>query len=173
MSELAVARTRAEDEQRYWENQPAHHRDPVEALIQSRASEPLTQAWLRQHPADALALATGSDPRRVAKINAADNDAVAEGHARGTEGYLRHVDKFLGSGSNERQPGKRVVHVGKRGQVASGEDQLTPGEYKAATETVCWGNENPAKRGSPVGVTEYLRRRNAMRNQPGWFDKLD
>jgi hypothetical protein len=38
---------------------------------------------------------------------------------------------------------------------------------------VCWGNENPAKRGEPIGVEEYLKRRNAMRQQPGWFDKLD
>jgi hypothetical protein len=170
VAELAVARTRAEDEQRYWENQPVHHRDPVEALIQSKASEPETVAWLRAHPADALALATGG--RRAAKIQGAHADAIAEGHTPGTREYFGHVDRFLGG---KATGGKRQVHVVKAGQVAHGDDQLTPGEYKAATETVCWGYENPAKRGQPIGPEEYLRRRNEMRNTPGnpWFGKLD
>jgi hypothetical protein len=120
-------------------------------------------------------LATGGavDSRRAAKIQAAHNDALAEGHATGSTQYFEHVDRYLGGGGNARQPGKRVVHVVKRGQAASGEDQLTPGEYEAATSSVCWGNENPAKRGQPLGVEEYLRRRNKMRGEAGWYDKLD
>ena len=154
LSELAAERVHVEHEWRRLEAQPLPARgDPVQALIQSRASEPLTQRWLMEHPSDALALATGSDPRRAAKIQAAHNDALAEGHPTGSRQYLEHVDRYLGGGGgNERQPGKRVVHVVKRGQAASGDNELTKGEYTAATESVCWGNENPAKRGQPVGV---------------------
>jgi hypothetical protein len=173
IAQLTAQRARAEDEQRYWESQPKYARDPVENLIASKSSEPETQAWLRAHPSDALALATGSDPRRAAKIHASHADAIAEGYTPGSRSYFDHVDRYLGGtapgrGSNERQRQVRVV----KGQ-ASGEDQLTPGEYKAATETVLWGREGGAKCGTAVGVAEYLRRRNAMRKQPGWFDKID
>jgi hypothetical protein len=131
LSELAVARADAERAQQYFESQPVYPRDPVEALIESKSAEPETVAWLRAHPADALALATGSDPRRAAKLQAAHNDALAEGHATGTKDYFRHVENFLGgaSGSNERSGNKRTVHVVKRGQAASGDNELTKGEY--------------------------------------------
>src|SRR5262249_16638562 len=79
MAELEVARARAAQEKQYWENQPRHLRDPVEDLIASKASEPETVAWLRAHPSDAVALATGSNPRRAAKIHASHADAIAEG----------------------------------------------------------------------------------------------
>jgi hypothetical protein len=173
LSELAVQRAQAEHEQQYFEAQPVHPRDPVEALIQSRAHEPLTQKWLREHPSDALALATGCSPRRQAKILASDADARAQGYATGTPEYFRHVEKFLGMTSGS-ESAKRVVHVVKAGQAANGDDQLTPGEYAAATDgTLCWGYEGGAKRGTALGVEEYLRRRNIQRKQPGWFDKLD
>ena len=176
ISELAAQRVRAEDEYRQWQGVPVHPADPVEALIAARASEPATQNWLRSHPHDALALATGgaADPRRAARIAAADAHAVAEGHTRGTQQYIAHVDRYLGGargsesgeGSNPRQ-----VRVVKQGQ-ASGDNELTKGEYRAATEDVLWGREGGSKCGSPIGVEEYLRRRNAMRGQPGWYDKL-
>jgi hypothetical protein len=173
LSELAVARADAERAKQYFESQPVYSRDPVEDLIQSRSGEPLTQAWLRSHPHDALAIATNSDPRRAAKIQAAHADAISEGHATGSRQYLEHVDRYLGGGgSNARQPGQRTVRVVKEGQPAHGEDQLTPGEYRAATEDVLWGREGGSKCGSPIGIAEYLRRRNVMRKQPGWFDKL-
>jgi hypothetical protein len=178
LSELAVARADAERAKNYFESQPVYERDPVEALIQSKSSEPETVAWLRAHPADALALATNSDPRRAAKIQAAHHAALGEGHAAGTKDYFRVVENYLGgggssSGGNARQSGQRTVHVVRRGQAASGEDQLTPGEYRAATEDVLWGREGGDKCGTPIGPAEYLRRRNIMRKQTGWFDKLD
>ena len=73
---------------------PQTQTDPVEAFIQSRDSG--TQAWLRDHPGDARVLATNSDPRRAAKLNAADADAFAEGFTRGSKEYFQHVEKFLG-----------------------------------------------------------------------------
>lgn len=175
LSELAVARGRAEDEYRQWQGVPVHPADPVEALIAARASEPATQNWLRSHPHDALALATGgaADPRRAARIAAADAHAVAEGHTRGTQQYIEHVDRYLGGrGSGSGDGGKRQVRVVKQGQ-ASGDNELTRGEYRAATEDVLWGREGGSKCGSPIGVEEYLRRRNAMKKIPGYFDKLD
>jgi hypothetical protein len=114
LSELAVARADAERAKQYFESQPVYPRDPVEALLEAKSAEPGTVAWLRRHPHDALVLATGGavDSRRAAKIQAAHNDALAEGHATGSTQYFEHVDRYLGSGGgNDRQPGKRVVHV--------------------------------------------------------------
>jgi hypothetical protein len=178
MSELAVQRARVEDEHRYWQNQPVRPHDPVEALIQSKASEPETVAWLRSHPADAVVLATGSSLARVAQIQSSHAAAVAAGHAPGSSEYFRHIDRALGSktmSGSDNEGGKRVVRVVKQRQPAAGENELSPGEYKAATETVCWGNDAPpGKRGEPVGVEEYLRRRALMRKDAGtWYDRLD
>jgi hypothetical protein len=71
---LAPIHVRAEVERDYWQSQPLHPADPVEAFIQGRDAN--TQAWLRAHPGDAVVLATGSDPRRASKLNAADLDAT-------------------------------------------------------------------------------------------------
>jgi hypothetical protein len=176
MTELAVARARAEDEQRYWQNQPVHPSDPVEALIQSKAAEPLTQQWLRSHPSEAVALATGSDSYRVAKIQASHADAIAQGHVPGSAQYFSHIDRLLGAKSatrgSDNEGDKRVVRVVKQRQPAAGENELSPGELRAATEDVLWGREGGAKCGTPIGVEEYIKRRNAMRKTPGWFDKL-
>ena len=74
--------------------------DPIEAFISGRASA--TQAWLRAHPDDARALALTTagqasveDTRRSAKINAAHNDAIAEGFAADTPQYFNYVEQFL------------------------------------------------------------------------------
>lgn len=127
IADLKVQRGQAEAERRYYEAQPRLPADPVEAFIASR--DPASQAWLRAHMDDALALATNSDPRRVAKINAADNDAVAEGYERGSKEYFAHVENFLGmSNGDERgrrrrgddgegDHGERTVKVLKRGEA--------------------------------------------------------
>jgi hypothetical protein len=173
IAQIENQRSRAEVERDYWQSQPLHPADPVEAFIASRDVN--TQAWLRAHPTDALVLATGSDPHRASKLNAADLDAVAEGHTRGSDHYFSHVDKFLGgkaTGGGENAP-KRIVHVVAKGKQAHGPDEMTKGEYRAATEDITWGYEGGAKRGQPIGVAEYLRRRNEMRKTPGWFDRED
>jgi hypothetical protein len=149
--------------------------DPIEAFISGRASA--TQAWLRAHPDDARALAlttAGSasvdDQRRSAKINAAHNDAVAEGFAPDTQGYFNYVDNFLerrdrpsrstrSSGSDEPE-----VHAPRRGQASPPKQvRLTKGEYQQAIDgTICW-NSGPLK-GKPIGAQEYARRKIAMAN---------
>jgi hypothetical protein len=176
MSELAVQRARVEDEQRYWASRPTYAADPVAALLEAKRSEPATIAWLKAHPLDAAVLATNSDPTRVAQIQSSHAAAIAAGHVAGSAEYYGFIDKRLGMKSATRgsDSGKRQVRVVKEGQSAHGDDELTPGEYRAATEDVCFGNNAPpGKRGQPVGVEEYLRRRTAMRKQSGWFDKLD
>jgi hypothetical protein len=145
IARIEAERARVEDEGRYWESQPQHHSDPVEAFIQGRDAN--TQAWLRAHPGDALVLATGSDPRRFSKLNAADADAFAEGHARGSKAYFGHVERFLGgkatSGGEKDGGGNRVV--------------LTKRQAEAATDGTHVWNYGP-KRGQPIGIQEFARR---------------
>jgi hypothetical protein len=53
---------------------------------------------------------------------------------------------------------------------------MTRGEHRAATETLTWNYDSPDgkhKRGSPLGVEEYLRRKSLMKQQGGYYDKLD
>jgi hypothetical protein len=176
MAELAVAQAHAEDERRYWEARPTYAADPVAALLEAKRSEPETISWLKKNPLDAAVLATNSDPARVAQIQSSHAAAVAAGHPAGSAQYYGFIDKHLGMRSAARssgnEGGKRVVRVVKHGQAA-GENEMTEGERVAATETLTWGhNAPPGKRGTPIGIEEYLRRRNLMRGQPGWFDKL-
>lgn len=62
--------------------------DPVEAFIQTRT--PMTQNWLRQHR-DYI-----TDPVKNNKMTAAHYDAMAQGHQPDTDGYFKHVEKFVG-----------------------------------------------------------------------------
>jgi hypothetical protein len=176
MAELAVAQARAEDEQRYWASRPTYSHDPVADLIKSKQAEPLTQEWLRRNKSDAVVLATGCDSHRQAQIQASHAAAVAAGHLAGSAAYYGFIDKHLGTRSatrgSDNEGDKRVVRVVKQRQPAHGENELSPGELRAATEDVLWGREGGTKCGTAIGVEEYLRRRNAMRKQPGWFDKL-
>ena len=151
--------------------------DPIEAFISGRASA--TQAWLRAHPDDARALAlttVGSasveDTRRSAKINAAHNDAVAEGFAPDTPQYFSYVEKFLERrsrpGRSARSSGESEVNFVRPGDpIHAGHARLTQAEYQKATDgTLVW-NYGP-KRGQPLGAREYVRRREAMRStHPG------
>jgi hypothetical protein len=170
LSELAVQRARAEDEQRYWGAQPTHPADPVAALLQAKASEPETVRWLKANPLDAAVLATGSDPARVGQIQAAHRDAVAGGHVAGSREYFHYVDKALAG------VGKTTRGSGGSSSGASGggaEVRLTKGEATAATDgSVCWGREGGAKCGQPLGIEEYARRKKALSEQ-GMYTRLD
>jgi hypothetical protein len=172
LSELAVQRARAEDEQRYWGAQPTYAADPVAALLQAKASEPETVRWLKANPLDAAVLATGSDPARAGQIQAAHHAALAEHHVAGSREYFHCVDKVLaGTGKTTRGSGG-----GSRGGTSSGktEVRLTKKEAEAATDgSVCWGREGGAKCGSPLGVEEYARRKATMEKQGIWYDRLD
>jgi hypothetical protein len=158
IARIEAERLRVEDEARHWQNQPHHDSDPVEAFIQGRDAN--TQAWLRAHPDDALVLATGSDPRRASKLNAADLDAYAEGYTRGSPEYFAHVEKLLGgkaTSSGEKGGGNRVV--------------LTKRQAQNATDgTITW-NYGP-KRGQPIGIQEFARRLKEQTEQ-GLLNRTD
>jgi hypothetical protein len=163
--------------------------DPVEAFIQSRDAG--TQAWLRDHPDDARILATNSDPRRAAKLNAADADAFAEGCTRGSADYFKHVEKFLGitkpngkaaaNGGAQTQRRAAAAPVApvaaSAGGVSGGtEVRLSAGEAASATDgTLTWNYDDPSgqkrfKKGDPIGVQEFARRKLALK-QSGQYDK--
>jgi hypothetical protein len=184
IAELKVQRSQVEQQRRYYETQPDLPDDPVEAFIASR--DPDSQAWLRAHMDDAHALATHSDPRRVAKINAADNDAVAEGYERGSKEYFAHVESFLGMRNGDEEGprrrrdngegdhGESTVKVLKRGEAPVPGTRLvkmSKREYELATDgSLTW--ETGPKRGQPLGVAEYLRRKGITDTSPEW-KKLD
>lgn len=159
--------------------------DPVEAFIASRDSG--TQAWLRKHMDDARVLATNSNPRRVAKLNAADNDAVAEGYERGSTQYFSHVEKYLGMTQPEKKdtPKPSVKREGapvapvqaSAGGVNGGtEVRLTKTEAQSATDgTLVWNYDDPSgqkrfKKGDPIGTQEFARRKLALQ-QNGAYDR--
>ena len=167
---------------------PQTQADPVEAFIAGRSAP--TAKWLRDHPDDARALATNSDPRRAAKLNAADSDAVAEGFARDTPEYFKHVESFLGitktngkttngNGQTQRRAASAPVApvASSAGGVSGGtEVRLSAGEARSATDgTLIWNYDDPSgqkrfKKGDPIGVQEFARRKLALK-ESGQYDK--
>jgi hypothetical protein len=99
-----------------------------------------------------------TDPRKNAKLNAAHHDAVAEGHAPSSDGYLAHIERFVGlpGGSNEncghsdnsspRQAPPRTIKMSRE-------------QYERAKETAESLN---------LSLPEYLRRKHIMDNSPEW-----
>jgi hypothetical protein len=151
--------------------------DPVEAFAAGRSRE--AQDWIRSHPDYVLG------GRKTAKLQAAHSDAIAEGIAPDTPEYFSHVDGFLGidgggagrrRSSSDSEIRRVIVTDNPNKQIGPNEVRMSRGEYKAATETLVW-NHNSAdgkyKKGDALGVSEYLRRKGLMKQQPGWFDKLD
>lgn len=188
IAELKVQRGQVEAEGRYWQSQPRLPDDPVEAYI-SRCT-PETAKWMRDHPDDAFVIATNSDQRRAAKLNAAHSDAISEGLALDSKEYFAHVETFLngsdegrrhhhrGGGSSDGESGAPRVTVLKRGEApAPGTKhvKMRRAEYEAATEHLTWGFDDPGgrfKKNDPIGVAEYLRRRQIQDNSPEW-QRLD
>jgi hypothetical protein len=159
------------------DRQPAVPTDPVEAFAEGRSAQ--AQAWIRDHPDYVL------NGRKSAKLNAAHSDAIAEGIAPDTPEYFAHVSRFVGledGDARSRQRGgggeirRVIVTDNPNKQIGPGEVRMTRGEHRAATETLTWNYDSPDgkhKRGSPLGVEEYLRRKGIMKQQGGYYDKLD
>ena len=187
-SDLEAGKAEPRQEQR--RQAPA---DPLEAFLQGRTAP--TANWLRSHPDELRALATNSDSRRVAKISAAHNDALAEGYGLDSSEYFAHVERFLGMTKEEkkeeakpagngvakaaRRSGPTVAPVQASGGGVSGdgvEVRLSKGEAAAATDgTLVWNYNDPSgkglfKKGDPIGTTEMARRKKAMSDQ-GLYDK--
>jgi hypothetical protein len=109
-------------------------------------------------------------PRRSLKLLAGHFKAEGEGLTPDSPQYFQSMRDHVGLSGGKRHV--RVLAEGKQADP-SNQNLMTRGEYRAATETVLWGREGGDKCGTAIGVEEYLRRRDAMRQQAGWFDKLD
>jgi hypothetical protein len=187
---LDNAKATLETEQAAPRQPPQQPTDPVEAFI-SRC-EPNTAAWMRTHMDEARVLATNSNPRRAAKLMAADNDAASEGYVRGSPEYFEHVETFLGMRKEKsvevkeaepkaapRKASAPVAPVQQSGGGVSGggiEVSLTPGEVRAANDgTIPWNYSDPSgknrwKKGDPIGNEEFARRKQRMKEQ-GAYDR--
>jgi hypothetical protein len=131
-----------------------------------------TQQWLHAHPEDARALALTTvgqasveDTRRSARINAAHNDAVAEGFAPDTPGYFSYVENFLERRSRPaRSSGESEVNLIRSSEPTPPRHvRLTKGEYERSLDGSLVFNHGP-KKGQPIGPKEYARRKIAMAN---------
>ena len=164
------ARANAEAQQRTFSG--AVTSDPVEAAI-AKAS-PRAQAWLREHRSYV------TDPKLSMKASAAHNMAMSEGYTPDSDAYFDFCEKFLGlreGGSARSRPqntaledGARVLHVNPDGPLPPGSVRLSRREFELATGgALVW--ETGPKRGQPLGVREYLRRRQ-LQQGPDW-QRLD
>jgi hypothetical protein len=110
------------------------------------------------------------DERGKNKLTAAHMLALSNGRVPDTKEYFQDIREFIGLPGGTRHV--RVLAEGKRADPRD-DNTLTAGEFKAANEVICWGREGGDRCGQPIGTKEFLRRRDAMRKTPGWFDKLD
>jgi hypothetical protein len=179
IAELSVKRASLEAHAQQLQNTRVLPGDPVEAMAAGRTAP--TAKWLREHRDVVLS--------KGAKLTAAHHDALAEDLAPDSDAYFAHVEKFLGLRDNgdsvrrknssdaDNTPREPKVTFIKRGQpVPEGTTVMSPGEYESATETIKWGYDDPNgkfKKNDPIGVREYLRRQEAMKNTPGWYDRPD
>lgn len=178
--DLESARTerrigRSEPDQR--QQQPTRPADPVEAYVQGRTQP--TANWIRQHPEFV------TDTTKNAKLTAAHFDAVGEGISVDSPEYFEHVEKFVGlkkpvEQQRQRRPSAPTAPVRHSGEGPSTngalEVRLTRGEATAATDgTHVWNYDDPTgknrwKKGDPIGVQEFARRKAAM-EQEGRYDR--
>ena len=106
--------------------------DPIKAYAAGRTER--SASWIRAHPDFVL------DGRKQSKLTAAHHDAIGDGLVPDTDAYEAHVEKYIGlrDGGNRAKTDTRNIHVVKAGQKANGPNQMTRGEYQAATNTLTW-----------------------------------
>jgi hypothetical protein len=142
--------------------------DPVEAVAQTRS--PKSAAWIRQHPDWIL------DQSKNQRLTAGHYDAMGEGLTPDTPEYFEHVERFIGlrEGASARshpqnstmlEDGAAVLKVKPGDPLPPGAVKLSKREFELATEVLTW--ETGPKRGQPLGVREYLRRRQ-LQQGPEW-----
>jgi hypothetical protein len=122
-------------------------------------------------------------------MQAAHFDAESEGFALDSPKYFDHVERFLGmkkaaepepkpnggaEATSQRRPTAPVAPVTPSGGGMSGDSntvRLTKAEAEAAQDgTVQWNYDDPTgkgrfKKGDPIGLTEYARRKLTMTKQ--------
>jgi hypothetical protein len=144
--------------------------DPVEAVAQGRT--PKSAEWIRNNPSWVLS------PQKSAQLQAAHESAMKESIPVDSDQYFSHIESKLhgGSATSRRsgetvEPGVRVVKAKSGEPLPPNAVRMSQREYDLATDgSLTW--ETGKNRGKPLGVKEFLRRKNLMARDPAW-QKLD
>lgn len=145
--------------------------DPVEGYIQRFS--PRSQDFLRKN------MDYVRDPVKNKKLIAAHYEAEAEGYVPDTDAYFDFLGKKLSPSQkkeiseNRSAPAAPVSRgydsISSSSSESSSVVKLTPGEARAATDgSIVW-NFGP-KKGEPIGVKEYARRKSVMMKQGAYSD---
>lgn len=144
--------------------------DPVEGYI--KKFSPRSQDFLRKN------LDYVKDPVKNKKLIAAHYEAEAEGYVADTDAYFDFVSKKLSPPVQKKEESKSAPaapvsrgydSVSSSSSESSSVVKLSPGEARAATDgSIVW-NHGP-KKGEPIGVKEYARRKSLMMKQGAYAD---
>jgi hypothetical protein len=142
--------------------------DPVEAVAQGRT--PKSAEWIRKHPSWVLS------PQKSAQLQAAHESAIAENIPVDSSQYFSHIEGKIGlregsATSRKRgetvEPGVRVINARSGEPLPPNAVRMSKREYDLATDgSLRW--ETGKNRGKPLGVKEFLRRKNLMAADPRW-----
>lgn len=157
--------------------------DPFEAVVSS--ASPRAQTWLRQHKEYV------TDPAKARKAQIAHLEAIDQGHVVDSDAYFDYCERKLGLKQEplpepkpEPKPQARVMpgapvsreSTPTGGQTSPTQISLTPGEQRAATDgSVVWERDDPKggyRKGEPVGLKEYARRKMLM-SREGRYGSLE
>jgi hypothetical protein len=141
------------------QRQPVSTGDVVEDFCQRLSPE--SAAWMRNHRDLA------ADPRGMSRIQGAHHLAVGDGEVPDSPGYFAAVERHLnlrgGNGNGSSRSGG-----GGDGRSVT----LSASEKKTATDgTLTWNYNDPNgkfKKGDPIGVQEYGRRKLALQASGQW-----
>jgi hypothetical protein len=166
----------AESSYEYLRRAPVTSGDPMEDRLSAFTDR--TAAWFRSHP-EYL-----SDSRQNSRVQAAHHFAVADGLTPDTDEYFAHCEKTLnlrggnGNRGNGRSSGggmrggmSDIVPSDPRTHVQGNRVYLTENEKRIAQDGTLTWNYGP-KKGQPLGLEEFSRRKAAMVKTPGWYDKI-
>jgi hypothetical protein len=145
--------------------------DPVEAYVHGRTAQ--SANWLRSH-SDFI-----TDPLKNARLTSAHWSAVADGLVPDSPDYFESIERSIGlknqprtatrarsTGDDARTDGGEVTVLKPGDPIPPGAVKLSRREYELATEVLTW--ERGPNKGSPLGLREYLRRRQLMNSDPRW-----
>jgi hypothetical protein len=177
ISQIEVRRLNLEQTAAQLQATPPLPADPLEAYCAGR-TEP-TRRWLQEHR-DWV-----TDPKKNVRLTAAHWSAVADELVPDSPAYFEAVEKAIGlrdggrargdNGDDVHRTSDVTVRKHRRGDpIPSGAVRMTKGEYEAATQIIKWDRDDPQgrfKKHEPIGVREYLRRKELMQQQGGWYDR--
>jgi hypothetical protein len=130
--------------------------DIVTAIDRDPNLQPSERTWLKDHPE------TLTDQRLNRKLAVAYDEALAKGHARGTEGYFKFLDEFMGYAKPAKRDADRdddTVDDGKGGDVAApvSRDNRSLGGRPQSTRITLTPTERELARSMNLTDVEYAR----------------